>query len=534
MIAASHPLRVSVVINTWNRLALLPRTLAALRLQRYPAFEVIVVDGPSSDGTGAWLAAHAADRCKLARVAHAHLCESRNAGLRLAAGEIVAYIDDDAVPEAGWLAELVAAFDDPAVVAAGGFVRDHTGVAFQARHIAFDRDGNATMDDAERAAAWSPGALWFRGFIGSNVAFRRAALVAIGGFDEEYRYHLDETDVLVRLLDAGGRPAVRPLAEVHHGYAPSNLRDARRTITPEGYHTILRSIAYYTVQARGPGHAPAAVRATVARRQADYRAEARTQHREGRTDGERHRACLRAIDEGAAEGLRDAAAHPQRRLPPAIGPAPAPFRPYPIPLAAAERLRLCVLLPDAAATAGPLGALAAALAAGGHEVSVLVPARDGHATVTWSDGLWLHHVPARRAALVPLPALAGLPPRAVAAATNLHAEVLRTELQRGYHGVLAGAADLGAAALAAAGRLPVALCLDALRVIRHASVRRAEAWLLPRAALVLAGTVATARAAEAAYGLALGERLRLVSWSSADGAAAAAALSVLVGAAPAP
>ena len=44
-------MRISVVINTYNRAASLPRTLAALRHQRHGDFEVVVVNGPSTDGT---------------------------------------------------------------------------------------------------------------------------------------------------------------------------------------------------------------------------------------------------------------------------------------------------------------------------------------------------------------------------------------------------------------------------------------------------------------------------------------------------
>ncbi|MCB2152739.1 MAG: glycosyltransferase, partial [Rhodobacteraceae bacterium] len=58
---------------------------------------------------------------------------ARNLGLAAAAGEIVAFIDDDAVPEPRWLARLTAPFADPGIAAAGGFVVGRNGISFQWR-----------------------------------------------------------------------------------------------------------------------------------------------------------------------------------------------------------------------------------------------------------------------------------------------------------------------------------------------------------------------------------------------------------------
>jgi len=56
------------------------------------------------------------------------------------------------------------------------------------------------------------------------MAVRRSALVRIGGFDEGYKFFLDETDVNIRLAQAGYASALAPHAEVHHGYLPSRRR----------------------------------------------------------------------------------------------------------------------------------------------------------------------------------------------------------------------------------------------------------------------------------------------------------------------
>ncbi len=95
--------RVSVVVNTYNRAASLHQTLQALQRQNYSKFEVIVVNGPSTDDTAEVLRAHAA-QIRVGTCAQRNLSISRNVGIEMARGEFVAFIDDDAVPDENWLA----------------------------------------------------------------------------------------------------------------------------------------------------------------------------------------------------------------------------------------------------------------------------------------------------------------------------------------------------------------------------------------------------------------------------------------------
>ena len=60
-----------------------------------------------------------------------NISAARNAGIAMAAGNVIAIIDDDAVPEPSWLTHLTAPFADPAVAASGGYVIGRNGISFQ-------------------------------------------------------------------------------------------------------------------------------------------------------------------------------------------------------------------------------------------------------------------------------------------------------------------------------------------------------------------------------------------------------------------
>jgi Glycosyltransferases involved in cell wall biogenesis len=117
-------LTASVVINTYNRVDYLRRLIPALLRQRDVEFEIVVVNGPSTDGTEALLQRYG-DQIKVVSCPSRNLSQSRNLGIKAAAGDVVVFIDDDALPEdERWLYRFVKAFADsnPAPGAVGGDV----------------------------------------------------------------------------------------------------------------------------------------------------------------------------------------------------------------------------------------------------------------------------------------------------------------------------------------------------------------------------------------------------------------------------
>ena len=241
--------RVSLVISTLDRAPYLRRLLASLGHLDHPSFEVVVVNGPSTDGTEDVLEEFAGGGIRVVRCPEANLARSRNLGIAAAAGDVVAFIDDDALPESpSWLTVLVAPFTADVTLGGSG------GVVLSGDTAELEFDGGATSEYGLQVfgatAGDRRGGEWFRRVNGCNCAFRRDVLLRIGGFDEAYSYFADETDVCLRVIRAGFEVRMVAGAAVRHYRAPSRTR---RSFHDKDWHVIARSDAYFALKnARDP------------------------------------------------------------------------------------------------------------------------------------------------------------------------------------------------------------------------------------------------------------------------------------------
>src|SRR4051812_1207453 len=118
-------MRVSVVVPTYRRPQLLAQCLGALARQCFRAdeFEIIVADDAADEATRRQIQSLPTVPIRVHYVAvtgrHGPAA-ARNAGWQIALGEIIAFTDDDCIPDSGWLAAGLAPFADPAVVAVTG------------------------------------------------------------------------------------------------------------------------------------------------------------------------------------------------------------------------------------------------------------------------------------------------------------------------------------------------------------------------------------------------------------------------------
>ncbi|MEW6682915.1 MAG: glycosyltransferase [Nitrospirota bacterium] len=234
---------VSIVICTYNRGDLLDRALDYLQRQHDPRCEVVVVDGPSTDNTGEVIDKWR-HRIKVAKNSERNLSISRNIGIRLAAGDIVAFIDDDALPFGDWVGALLAEYNSVprAVGGIGGVTYLAGSLEFQAEDIVVDSYGRATLNPTRDETLRSDR---FRTQLGTNSSFKRKVLLEIGGFDEEYDYFLDESDVCMRVLRAGYRLVCSPQLFIRHEFAQSDNRINKYRYN---WYSICKNTAYFALR----------------------------------------------------------------------------------------------------------------------------------------------------------------------------------------------------------------------------------------------------------------------------------------------
>ncbi len=388
----------SIVINTLNRAMLLERTLDSLRWLRYEGdFEVIVVNGPSTDTSDAVIAAWS-PRIRAGSCDVANLSISRNIGICMARGDVVAFIDDDAIPEPEWLTQLAKAYDSPEVGGAGGLVFDQTGYALQYAYSTADRLGNANWAAGGSAENLCfPGSFQFPYLQGTNASFRRSALMEVGGFDEEIEYYLDETELCCRLVDSGYLIRQLPNAYVHHKFAPSNIRDQQR-ITRYRYPVIKNKIYFSLKHGRDYFSIPAIL--DDARRFSDFHRSdvefhisgGRLEESElGRFSEESERAWERGVTRGLSGNFPLISLDTISRC----GGAFLPFQPI-----INERRRHIVLVcrdfpPNHSGGIATFNeCLAQALATQGHVVHVITESPDIN-RVDLESGVWLHRIAVR-------------------------------------------------------------------------------------------------------------------------------------------
>jgi len=201
-----------------------------------------------SDGLSAVRELPFFDDLKIFEFNEANKSAARNHGIAEAAGEIVAFIDDDVVPEPTWLNYLTAVFRDTDAAATVGFVIGRNGISFQWRARSVDVFGEAAaLEVAEdQISVLTPPNSRAIKTEGTNMALRRDVIVLMGGFDPAFRFYLDETDGNFWLMYPCHRTAIAPLTQVHHGYKASATRWSDRV--PTGLFEIGASLAVYLLK----------------------------------------------------------------------------------------------------------------------------------------------------------------------------------------------------------------------------------------------------------------------------------------------
>lgn len=240
-----HGSLVSVVIGTVGRPSL-RQTVQAVLDQTYPSVEVVVVDNaPGSGRVDSALEGLVDPRCRVLREPIRGVSAARNTGVRNARGEVVAFTDDDAEPDAGWIEALVNVYstDTEGIVSAvtgrvvGVDVETPEQRWFEDSGM-FDKGGeslvwifdpNRSFDPRLGSVGTAPLFPYTAGEMGSgnNMSFRRTAFLALNGFDELIGPGTptkggEDLELFRRAILQGGAIVYSPQAVVGHHHRATN------------------------------------------------------------------------------------------------------------------------------------------------------------------------------------------------------------------------------------------------------------------------------------------------------------------------
>lgn len=211
---------VTVAVSTRNRLRTLGDCIESVLAQTYPkdAFEIVVVDDGSTDGTAAVAQRFVGDGPPTVRCVHqphVGLSVARNRAIADGRGDLICFLDDDAVATPTWLQAMAAAANrHPDVECFGG--RLLLRLEGRAPRTCEAESLGATLDLGSHEQTVTL-------VKGSNMAIRRSAFARIGLFNPALVWRGDEDNWLRRLHDAGGRALYVPDGLVWHRRLPADL-----------------------------------------------------------------------------------------------------------------------------------------------------------------------------------------------------------------------------------------------------------------------------------------------------------------------
>ncbi len=223
--AAPDP-RISIIVPVHNGRSTIRRCIESLLALRHPSYEIIVVDDGSTDDS--------ADICrsygvKVIRVEQGGPSGARNIGIAEAAGELIAFTDDDCIVHPQWLSELEHAFSAPDIGGAGG---DQMSPNDETR---FGRD----IQDYFKSVGFMTGYVKnYRRLIETdhnpscNAMYRKDVLTEVGGFDEML-FPSEDVDLDYKIIRNGYRILFNPAAVVAH-YRPQSYRSFMRMMYKYG------------------------------------------------------------------------------------------------------------------------------------------------------------------------------------------------------------------------------------------------------------------------------------------------------------
>ncbi|WP_205509329.1 glycosyltransferase [Longitalea arenae] len=296
--------KVSVIINTLNRAEHLEKLLKALEEQTYPWYEIVVVNGPSTDKTNEVLARYEG-RIKVGTCPEANLSQSRNIGIEMSSGNYVAFIDDDALPcDKYWIENYIYFIvynKNLKIGTVGGPVKHKHTEHYEFKNGATSDYGFQIFREEELKSHTLDGKRWVQGVPGGNNIVLKSALYEIGGFDERFIYYLDETDMCIRLARKGYVVINNPINYIKHFKAPSGVRKSAYDIR---WDIIARSDMFYALKSGYDAFPVRVIKAILYFRKKHFFREVVKAYKDNVISNEEYKKYRQLLKKGFNEGLK--------------------------------------------------------------------------------------------------------------------------------------------------------------------------------------------------------------------------------------
>ncbi|ACL06874.1 glycosyl transferase family 2 [Desulfatibacillum aliphaticivorans] len=220
-------MKISVILCTQAASRHLEALISSLAVQDFPAqeYEVLIVDN-SPDGAAKDLAGEAVQAAPDRKIRYVHepvpgKTRALNAGVKIAQGEIVAFLDDDVSLDSDWLVAIAHAFDNPGTGGAGGKITPQWPGKAPGWFTPAVAGFTPVHDFGDKPLAYhAVGACP----VGANMAFRKLAVEQAGLFDVnlghcgEAKLGGEEWDLCRRVRRIGYRLMYEPQAGVKHHF----------------------------------------------------------------------------------------------------------------------------------------------------------------------------------------------------------------------------------------------------------------------------------------------------------------------------
>lgn len=209
---------VSVIVTALNEADYISHTIESLLNQDYRNYEILIVDNGSKDGTADIVKQYPAVR--LIEIKEHNISKGRNAGIKSAMGEIVAFTDADMTVKKDWLKNLIRHYSDGRITGVGG------PTYLYPKETIFQKAISAHPYVGHRHKREKITSTDFSLFSSGNASYRKDVLSAVGGFDENM-WVLEDLELNNRVLKSGRILKFTPDAIAYH-FPRKNIADYMR------------------------------------------------------------------------------------------------------------------------------------------------------------------------------------------------------------------------------------------------------------------------------------------------------------------